>query len=145
MGKCDKSHRIKATEMWWVSCMSAYYFKFYFPHACIRPFLPINYKRLQMFSMWLQNRDKTETQNALCNFSKSPHMCKLPNYMAWCIMRLVHFAIYTQLAFLRLWVSVAYQVVYAVLACMGVECVRAWACLTVLCICNCRCKIYYTL
>ena len=28
--------------------------------------------------MWLQNKDKIETQNALCNFSESPHMFKLP-------------------------------------------------------------------
>ena len=51
-------------------------------------------KDYKMFSMWLQNRDKTETQNALCNFSKSPHMCRSSGYIAWCIMRLVHFAIY---------------------------------------------------
>ena len=42
-------------------------------------------------------------------------------------------------------VSIAYQAVYAFLVCMGVECVRAWTCLAVLCICKCRCKIYYTL
>ena len=34
-------------------------------------------KDYKMFSTWLQNKDKIETQNALCNFSKSPHMCKL--------------------------------------------------------------------
>ena len=34
-------------------------------------------KDYKTFSMWLQNKDKIETQNALCNFSKSPHMCKL--------------------------------------------------------------------
>ena len=58
-------------------------------------------KDYKMFSMWLQNKDKTETQNALCNFSKSPHMCKLP--IVWlgtlcglCILP------YIWLAFLRL-------------------------------------------
>ena len=35
-------------------------------------------KDYKTFSMWLQNKDKTETQNALCNFSKSPYICKLP-------------------------------------------------------------------
>ena len=72
-------------------CVCAYYVNFQFPHACIRPFCPTNYKT---FSMWLQNRDKTETKNALCNFSESPHMCKLLSHMAWCIIRLVHFALY---------------------------------------------------
>ena len=78
-----KSHRNKATEMGGVSCMSAYYLKFYFPHTYMRPFF---------CSDKLQNKDKTETQNALCNFSKSPHMCKSLGYIAWCIMRLVHLA-----------------------------------------------------
>ena len=75
-------------------------------HECIlcqilfspRIYMPILPHKLQkdykMFSMWLQNKDKIETQNALCNFSKSPHMCKLLDYMAWCIMRLVNFALY---------------------------------------------------
>ena len=43
-----KIHRIKATEMGGVSCMSAYYLKFYFPpriHAHI--FAQENYKKLQ--------------------------------------------------------------------------------------------------
>ena len=89
-----KSHRIKATEMGRVSCMSAYYLKFYFPHAYMRPFLPINYKRLQNVSNMVTKQRQIEPQNALCNFSKSPHMCRSPGYMAWCIMRLVHFTIY---------------------------------------------------
>ena len=38
-----------------------------------------------------------------------------------------------------------YQAVYTFLACMGIKGVIALVCLTVLCICNCRCKIYYTL
>ena len=66
------------------SCGRAYYVIFsVFPriHA---PIFPMNYKA---FSMWLQNKDKTETQNALCNFSKSPHMCRSPGYIA-----LVHYA-----------------------------------------------------
>ena len=59
------------------------------------PILPDKLQKItKCFSMWLQNKYKTETQNALCNFSKSPHMCKSLNYMAWCIMRLVYFALY---------------------------------------------------
>ena len=58
----------------------------YFPHE-----LQKDYK---IFSMWLQNKDKTETQNTLCNFSKSPHIFRSSGYMAWCIMRLVHFCPY---------------------------------------------------
>ena len=45
--------------------------------------------------MWLQNRDKTEIQNALCNFSESPYICKLP--VIWlgtlcglCILPYIH-------------------------------------------------------
>ena len=82
-----------------VMCVHAYYVIFQFPHACMYTFLPDKLqKNYKMFSMWLQNRDKTETQNALCNFSESPHMCRSPGYMVWCIMRLVHFAIYARLA-----------------------------------------------
>ena len=67
---------------------------------------------------------QTETQNALCNFSESPHMCRSPDHMAWCIMRLVHFALYIN----GLWsafVGVAGHAAYAFLACMGVERARA--------------------
>ena len=40
--------------------------------------------------------------------------------MAWCIMRIVYFAhIYKWLAFLRLWVSIAYQVVLCGLGLYG--------------------------
>ena len=49
-------------------------------------------KDYKTFSMWLQNKDKIETQNALYNFSKSPHMFRSLDHIAWCIMRLVHFA-----------------------------------------------------
>ena len=41
------------------------------------PIFPMNYKRLQNVFNVVTNKDKIETQNALCNFSKSPHMCKL--------------------------------------------------------------------
>ena len=54
----------------------------------------------------------------------------------------VFLPIYKWLAVCACWVGIAYQAVYAFLACMGVESARAWACLTVLCICKCRCKIY---
>ena len=58
--------------------MSAYYINFQFPHAYTRPFCPTNYKRLQNIFNVVTNKDKIKTQNALCNFSKSPHMYKLP-------------------------------------------------------------------
>ena len=65
-------------------------------HAPILPHkLQKDYKT---FSMWLQNKDKTKTHNALCNFSESPHMFRSHGYMALFIMRLVHFAIYARLA-----------------------------------------------
>ena len=61
-----------------VVCMSAYYVIFQFSHTYICPFLPDKLQKdYKMFSMWLQNRDKARTQNTLCNFSKSPHICKL--------------------------------------------------------------------
>ena len=51
---------------------------FSFPTHIYAHFRPKNYKRLQNIFNVLQNKDKTEIQNALCNFSKSPHMFKLP-------------------------------------------------------------------
>ena len=51
-------------------------------------------KDYKTFSMWLQNKDKAEIQNALCNFSESPHIFSSSGYMAWCIMQLVYFALY---------------------------------------------------
>lgn len=69
-------------------------------------------KNYKMFSMWLQNKDKAKTHNALCNFSKSPHMCKLPGYMAWCIMPYIH-------CLRSALVSIARQAFYTNLACLG--------------------------
>ena len=51
-----------------------------------------------MFSMWLQNKYKTETQNALCNFSKSLHMCKLLIVWLGALCGLCIFALYKWLA-----------------------------------------------
>ena len=80
-------------------------------------------KDYKTFSMWLQNKDKTKTQNALCNFLKSPHMCKLP--IVWldtlcglCILPYMH-------GLRSALVGVADQVTYAVLACIGIERARA--------------------
>ena len=79
--------------------MSAYYVNFQFSHAYTRPFCPINYKRLQNVFNMVTNKDETETHNALCNFSKSPYICRSPGYMDRGIMRLVHFCpIYKWLA-----------------------------------------------
>ena len=60
----------------WVVCVRVLRQFSVFPriHA---PIFPKNYKRLQnVFNMVTKQR-QIETQNALCNFSKSPHMCKL--------------------------------------------------------------------
>ena len=77
------------------------------------PILPDKLQKdYKTFSMWLQNKDKTETQNALCNFSKSPHICRSPNYMVWCIMRLVHFALYIN----GLWSALVGE--YSLLGCL---------------------------
>ena len=100
---------IKVRELWVVCARITSFFSFpthtraHFPHK-----LQKDYKT---FSMWLQNKDKTETYNALCNFSESPHMCRSSNHMAWCIMRLVYFAHIYMACVLRLLVSVAYQAV----------------------------------
>ena len=40
------------------------------------------------------NKDKIETQNALCNFSKSPHMCKLLIVWLGALCGLCIFALY---------------------------------------------------
>lgn len=76
--------------------------------------------KLQNVFNVVTNRDKTETQNALYNFSKSPHMCRSPDHMAWCIVWLVNFALYTRLAicdcwcclsgcFMRFWLAWAFR------------------------------------
>ena len=65
-----------------------------FPRMYVHIFARQITKNYKMFSMWSQNKDKAETHNALCNFSKSPHMFRSPGYMALFIMRLVHFCPY---------------------------------------------------
>lgn len=113
------------------------------PHM-YTPILPDKLQKdYKTFSIWLQNKDKTETHNTLCNFSKSPHIWKL--LIVWlgtlcglCILPYMH-------GLRSALVSVADQAAYAVLGRVGIERARVWVCLTVLCICNCRCKIYYTL
>ena len=88
---------IKVRELWVLYKCVLHQFSVS-PHM-YTPILPDKLQKYyKTFSMWLQNRDKTETQNALCNFSKSPHMFRSHGYMALFIMRLVHFAIYARLA-----------------------------------------------
>ena len=58
------------------------------------PILPKNYKRLQNVFNVVTNKDKTKTQNALCNFSKSPHMCKLLIVWLGTLCGLCIFALY---------------------------------------------------
>lgn len=56
-------------------------------------------KDYKTFSTWLQNKDKTKTHNALCNFSKSPHMYKLPIVWLGALCGLCILPIYKWLAF----------------------------------------------
>lgn len=80
-------------------------------------------KDYKTFSMRLQNKDKAETQNALCNFSKSPHMCKL--LIIW-LGTLCGLCILPYINGLRLaLVGVADQAAYAALAFVGVYRARA--------------------
>ena len=44
-------------------------------------------KDYKMFSMWLQNKNKLKHRTHYAIFSKSPHMCRSPGYIA-----LVHYA-----------------------------------------------------
>ena len=75
-------------------------------------------KDYKTFSMWLQNKDKAETHNALCNFSKSPHMCKL--LIIW-LGALYGLCIFAHIYGLRSALVGEYgQAAYAVLACMGI-------------------------
>ena len=97
-----------------------------------------------IFNVVTKQRQSWNTERIMQFFRIAAYV-QVANCMAWYIMRLVYFTHIYMACVLRLWVSIAYQAVYMFLACMGVECVRAWACLTVLCICKCRCKIYYTL
>ena len=56
-------------------------------------------------------------------FFKIATYVQVTNCMAWCIMRLVHFALYMACGLAL--VGVAGQAVYAALACMGIKGVRA--------------------
>ena len=119
MGKyVEKSFFIKAAKLWG-SCVCAYYVNLQFSHAYTRPFCPTNYKKITNIFNVVTKQKQTETQNALYNFSESPHIFRSSGYMAWCIMRLVHFAhIYTACGLL-LFVSVAGQAVLCVLGLYG--------------------------
>ena len=77
---------IKVRELWVVHERVLRHF-FSFPTHTRAYFCPQITKDYKMFSMWLQNKDKTETSNALCNFAESPHMCRSSNHIA-----LVHYA-----------------------------------------------------
>lgn len=92
---------IKVREIW--SYIGAYYVIFQFPHAYMCQFCRQITKDYKMFSMRLQNKDKTETQNALCNFSKSPYMCKLLIVWIGALCGLCIFALYIRLAVCACW------------------------------------------
>ena len=128
-----------------VSYISAYYVNFQFPPRIHAPILPINYKRLQNIFNVVTKQRQIETQNALCNSSKSPHMCKLLIVWLGALCGLCIFCSYIdglRLAFVSVWLIRLFIRSWIVWAFDGM---RAQACLTVLCICKCRCKIYYTL
>ena len=75
-----KSHWIKATEIGGVSCMSAYYLKFYFSHAYTRLFFPTNYKRLQnVFNVVTKQRQNWNTERIMQFFKIAAyvHIAKL--------------------------------------------------------------------
>ena len=109
---------------------------------------PILPDKLQKITKCFQCGYKTKTN---WNTERIMQFFKIATYVqiVW-LYGLVHYVacafchIYKRLVVLRLWVWLI-RLFYAVLVCMGIECVRAWACLTGLCICKCRCKIYYTL
>ena len=145
MGKyVEKSCFIKAAKLWGRVC-ARITSNFSFSHAYIRLFCPTNYKKItNIFNVVTKQRQNWNTERIMQFF-------KIAAYVQ--VAKLYGLVRYVDCAFchicmacgLHLWVSITYQAVYALLACMGVEGVRAWACLTVLCICKCRCKIYYTL
>ena len=143
MGKYVKRLPSSRWQKVWGSCVCAYYVNFQFSHAYTRLFCPTNYKKLQNIFNVVTNKDKTETQNALCNFSKSPHMCKL--LIVWlgalcglCILPYIKACVLHLFAWLiRLFI---WSWLVWALSAWERECV-----LTVLCICKCICKIYYTL
>ena len=101
-------------------------------------------KRLQnIFNMVTKQRQNWNTERIM-------HFLKIAAYVQ--VAKLYGLVHYVACVFCHIYmacglrlVCVVGQAVYAFLACMGVECVIAWACLTALCICKCRCKIYYTL
>ena len=114
-----KSHRIKATEMGGVSCMSAYYLKFYFPTHTRAHFAR---QKLQKITKCFQCGYKTKTR-----LKHRTHYTIFQNrrICASCqLYGLVHYvacAFYPYMNGLRsALVGVAGQAVYMVLACMGV-------------------------
>ena len=56
-------------------------------------------KITKCFQRGYKTKNKTKTQNALCNFSKSPHMCKLPIVWLGALCGLCILPIYKWLAF----------------------------------------------
>ena len=124
-------------------------------HACVlcqfsvspRIYAPILPHKLQkdykMFSMWLQNKNKLKYRAHYAIFQNRHIYADRPAIWLGSLCGLWILPYINGLRFAL--VRVDHQAVYAFLACIGVECVRAWVCLTVFCICKCRCKIYYTL
>ena len=98
------------------------------------------------FNVVTKQRQNWNTE-CIMQFFKIAAYVQAANCMACHIMRLVHFCSYInclRLAFLYLWGWLIRLFMQSWLV-WAFDGVRAWACLTVLCICKCRCKIYYTL
>ena len=103
MGKYVKRLPSSRRQKLWGSCVCVLH-QFSVSPRIYMPILPTNYKKI---TKHFQYGYKTETRLKhimyYTIFQNRPHMCKLPNHMAWCIMRIVYFAIYKWLAVCDCW------------------------------------------
>ena len=84
-------------------------------------------KDYKTFSMWLQTKTKLKHRTHYAIFQNRRICANHPAIWLGALCSCAFCYIYTACV-LRLLVSVAYHSVYTFLACMGVECVRAWDC-----------------
>ena len=73
--------------------MSVYYVNLQFSHAYTRPFAHKLQKITKHFQYGYKQRQDWNTERIM-QFFKIVAYVQVANYMAWYIMRLVHFAIY---------------------------------------------------
>ena len=110
-------------EFW--SYIGAYYVNFQFPHAYTRPFLPTNYKKItKHFQCGYKTDTKLKHKTHYAIF-QNRRICA-DRQIVWlgALCGLCIFALYIN-GLRSALVGVAYQAVYAFLACMGVESARA--------------------